>query len=41
MPFYKTRFAAARILYISRPNGPHLHMPPLAACARFGNRQDR
>ena len=41
MPFYKIRFAAARILYISRPNGPHLHMPPLAACARFDNRQNR
>ena len=38
MPFYKIRFAAARIFYISRPNRPHLHLPPLAASARFDNR---
>mgnify|MGYP007107636031 CR=1 FL=1 len=41
MPFYKIRFAAARIFYISRPNRPHLHMPLLTASARFDNRPQR
>ena len=41
MPFYKIRFAAARIFYISRPNGPLLHLLTPTASARFDNRLKR
>ena len=41
MPPYKIRFAASRIFCILRPNGPHLHLPPTEASARFDNRLNR